>query len=64
MGRNKNLRKAIAGQQKVIAVHAAKVRAERTKPQPREEYIADWEREIEVAKARVAHLMRRLKRDW
>jgi len=47
-----------------MAVHAAKVRAERTKPQPREEYIADWEREIEVAKARVAHLMRRLKRDW
>jgi hypothetical protein len=64
MGRNKNLRKAIAGQQKVVEGHEAKVREERKNSQPSEEYIANWEREIEVAKARVAHLMRRLKREW
>ena len=64
MGRNKNLRKAIAGQQKVVRIHEAKIREERKKPQPSEEYIAGWELEIEVAKATLAHLMRRLKREW
>ncbi len=50
MGRNQVLRKEIAGQRNVIAKHQAKIREERMKVQPNEDYIAGWQREIEVAR--------------
>ena len=64
MGRNKDLRKAIAGQKRVIERHEAKIRAERMKARPHEQSIAGWRREIEAANSRIAKLIRRLKRGW
>ena len=64
MGRNKNLRRKIAGYQCVIEEHEAKIRAELTKPHPNEDYIRGWKREIEAQEAAIARLTRRLKREW
>jgi len=64
MGRNKDLRARIAGQQRVIEKHENKIRQERLKPLADEGLISGWQREIEAAKTRIQHLTRRLKREW
>ncbi|PYU96697.1 MAG: hypothetical protein DMG26_10170 [Acidobacteria bacterium] len=64
MGRNKDLRRKIAACQSVIEAHEEKIRAEQTKPHPSEELLAGWKREIETQKKAIAHLTRRLKREW
>ncbi len=64
MGRNKDLRKKIAGYQEIIGKHEAKILSELGEDHPDESQIASWQREIGVWKETVARLTRRLKRDW
>ena len=64
MGRNKDLRKKIAGYEAVIAEHEAKIRKELVRDQPDEGSIAGWKREIQVLRESVSRLTRRLKREW
>jgi ubiquinone biosynthesis protein UbiJ len=64
MGRNKDLRKWIAGQQRVIEKHEAKICQEKAKPVSDGLAIAFWLHEIEVVRGRIDVLTRRLKRDW
>ena len=64
MGRNKDLRKKIAGLRDIIAEHETKIRVELSKDNPDESLIGYWEREIATWKATVARLTRRLERDW
>jgi len=64
MGRNKDLRKKISAYAEIIAGHEAKIRVELSKADSDESLIGHWEREIEIWKATVARLARRLKRDW
>lgn len=56
MGRNKQLRKRIAGQLRVIAAHQEKIKAELRKPTLDRDYIRKWEREIDIAREKVAKL--------
>jgi hypothetical protein len=60
MGRNKVLRREIAGYRSTIEEHEAKIRAELTKTHPNEDYIRGWRREIEIQKTDIE----RLKREW
>jgi ubiquinone biosynthesis protein UbiJ len=64
MGRNRDLRRKITGLQRAIAKHEAKVQRELLEPHPDESLIAHWLDEIDAWKRQVAHLSRRLKRDW
>jgi hypothetical protein len=64
MGRNKDLRKRIAGYEKVIARHEEKIRAELANESPNELRIAGWRREIRVWEEIVIRLSRRLNREW
>lgn len=64
MGRNKDLRKRIAGLEDIIAAHEVKIQAELGKGKPDEAMIAYWEQEIASWKATVARLSRRLRRSW
>lgn len=64
MGRNRDLRKRLAGCQRVIEAHEEKIHQERMKTHPNEELLWGWQREIEVQKKIMAQLMRRLKREW
>ncbi len=64
MGRNKSLRKKIAGHQSVINDHEKKMRLEKMQTVPDESQIAQWQREIEAAKKTIARATRRLRREW
>jgi hypothetical protein len=64
MGRNKDLRKKIAGRRRMIERHEEKIRGELGKPHPDESLIAYWRSEIEAVKEKVEDLTRRLERDW
>jgi len=64
MGRNKELRKKITAQKKVVEVHDEKIRREQMKPIPNESYVRGWKREIDTARKNIERLIRRLKRDW
>ena len=64
MGRNKDLRKKIAGRQRVIELHEEKIHQQRSKDRPDVELIAGWLDEIARHKKAIAHLSRRLKREW
>ncbi len=64
MGRNKELRRKIAAQEKVIEDHVEKIRLEGMKARPNETYTAGWQIEIETARKKVLQLTRRLKRKW
>lgn len=64
MGRNKDLRRKIAGRQRMIQTHEEKIRRELLKPHPDESLVAYWQSEMKVWKAQVIHLNRRLERDW
>jgi len=64
MGRNKDLRKKIAGRQQMIERHEGKIRVELSKPHPDESLIAHWRSEIEAVREKVTELTRRLERNW
>lgn len=64
MGRNRDLRRKIAGREKVIEEHEEKIRRERMKSAPDELLIHHWQREIDARKNEIARLHRRLKRTW
>jgi len=64
MGRNQDLRRKIAGRQKVIDDHEEKIRRKRMKPAPDESLIDHWQREIDGRTSEIARLTRRLKRTW
>jgi len=50
MGKNKQLRKRIAGQLRVIATHEKKIESELRKLAPDMGYIRKWKREIDTAR--------------
>jgi hypothetical protein len=64
MGRNKDLRKKIAGRRRMIERHEEKIRGELAKANPDEALVAHWRGEIEAVKEKVADLTRRLERNW
>ncbi len=64
MGRNQQLRRKIAGRERVIEAHQDKIQAESAKPRPDEVLINGWEREIEIHRKAIEKLVRRLKREW
>jgi predicted nucleic acid-binding Zn-ribbon protein len=64
MGRNKDLRKKIAGRRRMIERHEEKIRAELSKPLPDESLIAHWRSEIEAVEQKITELTRRLERNW
>jgi hypothetical protein len=64
MGRNRELRKKIAAQQKVVEAHQEKIRQELMKPIPNESYVLGWKREISAASEKINRMIRRLKREW
>ena len=64
MGRNKDLRKKIAGRQRVIERHEEKIRIEPSKPHPDESLIAHWRSEIEAVREKITELTRCLERKW
>jgi hypothetical protein len=62
MGRNKQLRKRIAGQLRVIARHRAKIESELRRPAPDFGYIAKWRHEIGLAQNNVRKLTEQLEK--
>jgi hypothetical protein len=48
MGRNKDLRKKIRSQLRVINNHLDKIAAELEKPYPNRERIAKWQKDVEI----------------
>ena len=64
MGRNKELRKKIAGLDRSIQIHQQKVDEERAKPVSDETDIEHWQSEIETFRKRKERLTRRLLREW
>ncbi len=56
MGKNKQFRKRIAGQLRVIAIHQQKIEAELRKLAPNLGRIQKWEREIDIARKNVRKL--------
>ncbi len=64
MGRNRELRKKIAAQQKVVEAHQEKIRQELMTPIPNESYVLGWRREISAATEKINRMIRRLKREW
>jgi hypothetical protein len=64
MGRNKKIRKNIAGWEGAVRRHEAKIETERIKPEPDLYLIEHWENEIKSFKEMIDRLRRRLRRDW
>jgi len=64
VGRNKELRKKIAGLDRSIQIHQQKVDEERAKPVSDETDIEHWQSEIETFRKRKERLTRRLLREW
>jgi hypothetical protein len=62
MGKNKQLRKRIAGQLRVIATHDKKIEAELRRPTPDSSYIRKWHREIDIARRNVRKLSEQLEK--
>jgi hypothetical protein len=62
MGRNKQLRKRIAGQLRVVATHQEKIEAELHLPTPDWGYIMKWQREIDIARKNVRKLSEQLEK--
>lgn len=50
MGRNKQLRKRLAGARRAIAIHEEKIRRERAKSAPDDELLRKWQRDLKVFK--------------
>ena len=64
MGRNKDLRKKIAGHRRVIEAHEEKIRQQRAKEHPDEDLVDGWLEEIAGHRKAIEQLSRRLKREW
>ncbi len=64
MGRNRDLRKKIAGEERTRLNHERRLQLELAKADPDSELIGFWRREINAAKKRIARLTRRLERNW
>ncbi len=64
MGRNRQMRRKIAGRERVIDRHQEKIRAESAKAHPDDLLIDGWKREIEIHRKAIEKLVRRLKREW
>ena len=64
MGRNKRIRKDLAGLERALRKHEEKIEAERAKPIPNSKRIAHWEAEIRSFRKQMDRLLRRLRRDW
>ncbi len=64
MGRNRELRRKIAAQEKVVEIHEDRIRQERAKSNPDEGVIRTWQREVAAARKKIDLLGRRLKREW
>lgn len=62
MGISKDYRKRMESHRETIAIHEAKIRAERAKPYPKENLIVLWRKHIANAQARIEKLERRLER--
>jgi hypothetical protein len=62
MGRNKQLRKRIAGQLRVVAAHQEKIEAELSQATPDSRYITKWQREIDIARKNVRKLSEQLEK--
>ena len=62
MGRNKQLRKRIAGQLRVMAAHQEKIEAELSQATPDSGYIRKWRREIDIAQKNVRKLSEQLEK--
>jgi len=62
MGKNKQLRKRIAGQLRVIAAHQEKIEAELSQATPDSGYITKWQREIDIARKNVRKLSEQLEK--
>ncbi|MGH9351941.1 MAG: hypothetical protein ACRD2G_07260 [Terriglobia bacterium] len=60
MGRNKDLRKAIAGHERNIGKHKLKIESESEKDFPNEELIEKWRQDIKKSELRIQVLRRRL----
>ena len=63
MGRNKDLRKKIEGNRRMVREHRAKIAQERQSPNPRDFLIAYWEKRIRQVELRILHLEEELRRD-
>jgi uncharacterized coiled-coil protein SlyX len=62
MGKNKQLRKRIAGQLRVIAAHQEKIEAELSQATPDSGYITKWQREIDIARRNMRKLNEQLEK--
>jgi peptidoglycan hydrolase CwlO-like protein len=64
VGRNKDLRKNIAGWRRQVNRHNGKIEDQLSRPNPDCNLIEKWKREIEGFEEKIRHLERRLKREW
>jgi hypothetical protein len=62
MGKNKQLRKRMAGQLRVISTHEKKIESEARKPLPDMGYIRKWKREIDAARNNMRKLAEQLEK--
>ena len=62
MGKNKRLRKRIAGHWRTVAEHRAKIARELAKPNPNALTIRKWEKDIDIALHTVRKLEERLEK--
>ncbi len=64
MGRNKQLRARLAGVERKLAQHEAKIRAELGASLPDLGLVKGWRREISAWEKERERILRRLNRDW
>jgi len=62
MGKNKQLRKRIAGQLRVIAIHEKKIEGELRRPTPDSGYLRKWHREIDTTRKNMRKLSEQLEK--
>lgn len=60
MGRNRKLRKRIAGLEEQIALHRAKIERERARATPNQRLLRKWEKDIAVWERQIARLKAKL----
>jgi hypothetical protein len=61
-GKNKYVRKLIAGQLRTVSRHQKKIEEELVKLSPNVEYLRKWEREIDAARTKMRQLEKRLEK--
>jgi uncharacterized small protein (DUF1192 family) len=60
VGRNRKLRKRIAGLEEQIALHRAKIERKRAQPVPNQRLLHKWEKDIAVWESQIARLKAKL----